>query len=43
MRIAEDILFIVALVIIPDCLLERLGVYESILAIINERGIYESN
>jgi hypothetical protein len=38
MKIAEDILFIIALVIIPDCLLEQLGIYESMLAIINERG-----
>jgi len=43
MKIAEDILFIITLVIIPDCLLECLCIYESILAIINERGKYESN
>lgn len=37
MRIATDIAYIVALLMMPDCLLEKLGVYKTTEIIINER------
>ena len=37
MRIATDIAYIIALLLIPDFLLEKLGIYESMQEIVRRR------
>lgn len=37
MRIATDIACIIALLLIPDCLIEKLGIKKTMETIINER------
>lgn len=38
MRIAEDIIFILALICVPYFFLDKFGLYDAVIRIIRERG-----